>query len=250
MNCKEVKSLLEAFHDKNINLELKRSIKEHLISCSCCKRQLDCLQNLSKLLHESSIPAASSASDKKLMMAFRQKHINSPKPVLWWQKIFTGSINIPRPVFALALILIFAAVMTANLIGRNSAILSDANKLKAISSLMRAPENVSIPAANLEVVKIIEVPVVKEHIVTKVVYVEQQKISSSKKQTKPTGSAQTITSNNVKFNNVKQKLVAPGLEMRDVLAENGYFTRTDLTNLQPASEPKIRIIREEKTNEK
>lgn len=50
MNCKEVKSLLSDYLDKELNADIEKEITDHLSSCFDCKQELDCFERGMKIL--------------------------------------------------------------------------------------------------------------------------------------------------------------------------------------------------------
>jgi anti-sigma factor (TIGR02949 family) len=50
MNCKEVKSLLSEFCDKELNQEKSEALKKHVVSCSECRNEYDSISKMRKVL--------------------------------------------------------------------------------------------------------------------------------------------------------------------------------------------------------
>jgi hypothetical protein len=83
-------------------------------------------------------------------------------------------------------------------------------------------------------VRIVEVPVVQERVVTRVVYVER-------KARRGAGTAAALASQ--RDGAARDGEQSPG-------AASSYFTRVDMEDFQPADEMKIRIVRKGKGDEK
>lgn len=246
MNCEKVKESIEAFHDGAINGASGILVEKHLTNCSSCAAELNRLRALRKLLQKDVAPVPSPALDRKLMRAFLEKHERPAKSPSWWSAIFAGSVSIPKPAFAAALIAVAVAITAANFIGRNAAISAGANTASTAPAVSLQPS----PSTFIEQTKIVEVPVYKERVVTKTVYVERES-GGAQKTSKKTSDFNTskLTALDKNRHNTIDSAV-PGLQMSASIAENGYFTRTDLKDFEPATESNVRIIRKEKTDEK
>ena len=176
MNCEKVNALIEALHDEALSTNEKAGMEEHLAGCSTCRKKRQRLSALSALIQRSSVPELSDSLEQNLLQAFSAHHDEPAKSPVWWRQIFAGSVSIPKPIFAAALIAVAVIVTAANLIGKNVANTSNA---EAISSA-QVPVISASPASpqTIEQTKIVEVPVVKERIVTRVVYVERQGLTA------------------------------------------------------------------------
>ncbi len=246
MNCQEVRLRLEAFHDRAADAELSSRIEEHLEDCLSCDGALMQLRGLRTLLLKSSIPAPSAALARGLMEAFYREHERPAKTIPWWRRALGSSITVPAPALAAAMIVIAFGIAAANIIGRNAAAtvsVSDATSAASTS----VPPSPSISPEIIEHTKIVEVPVVKERVVTRVVYVErEERMPGLRAQKQPSISARKG------FQQSPQDRIPNdgGLAMNGSVAGNGYLTRVDLTGYQPTNEMKARIVREDKPDEK
>ncbi len=119
MNCETVSSLIEEFYDGEVDLHLKLRVEEHIAACALCSADFNKLVRLDRILEKSSTPPGPSAMlDRKLMQDFELQHEKVSKSPAWWRRIFAGSVSVPKPAFAVALILVALAVTAANIIGR------------------------------------------------------------------------------------------------------------------------------------
>jgi len=241
MKCEEANSLLEALYDGGLNPHLRIQVEKHTAACSSCAIKLEQLRALSGLLQKSIVPPPSPVLDQKLMRAFRQQHAEPVKPVSWWQRILGGSVSIPKPALAAAVIMIAIALAAANIIGRKTAGVTEtaANPSANITAVPAPPEVI-------EKTKVVEVPIVQERIVTRVVYVERENTRKQKGQNLLPVSKRSETSQLAQ----KRHLQENHLDMNGAIAENGYFTQANLKGFQASDEMKARIIKEVKPNEK
>lgn len=245
MNCEKASLLIEELHDGELAGQVENHVKEHIAACLFCSVKFEEACKLDGLLNRASAaPLPSPLFDQKLMHAFKAKHQREEKRYAWWNRLFSGSINIPKPAFAALSILIAAAFITANIMWKRSASPAIA---AAEFSVETAPN--LLPPVSPEVIertKIVEVPVVKEQIVTRVVYVERKSTSAKKNQNQSSVPARNILSKNLPnlpFREANLAAKAPE-------AVNKYITRVSLDGFQPTEEPKVRVIREETANEK
>lgn len=198
------------------------------------------LQTLSKLLRSSRAPLPSSGFDQKMMQVMfeeRQKFVDV-KPR--WKRIFNFSINIPAPIFALAILAVVAAIGIANLVGRYAASSAESGSSTKVDTLSRPPEIV-------EQTKTIEVPIVQERVVNRVVYVQRAVLPQKKPQTRFAGSRENEQD---KVGPRDRSLAGHSLGNTASVTGNGYLTQANLTALQPTKEMKVRIIKGVKINEK
>jgi hypothetical protein len=245
MKCEEVKESIEAFHDGAASAVLQTRMEKHIAICSLCKDGFDHLQSLKNLLQKDIVPIPSVALDRRLMQAFIEKHAAPAKSSMWLDWLFAGSVRVPKPAFAAALIAVVVAITTANLIGRNASISSGVNTVPTATLASLEPQSPKV----VEKTKIVEVPIVKERVITKIVYLEQKNSNLNRTLIKSSDSNLTRTNSVNKRRNTPARF-APNLQMSASVAENGYFTRTNLSDFEPATESNIRIIRREKADEK
>jgi hypothetical protein len=119
MNCAEVKQHFEAAFDQALTPELERALRLHMGACPSCQSAWDELQILRSVLQSSSIAAPSSSLDARVMSAFHQAH-HEPAPA-WWRRFVFGTISLPRPAFALAVMAFVLLLVLALYIGRLTA---------------------------------------------------------------------------------------------------------------------------------
>ena len=245
MNCEKVNVLIEALHDGALDTNEKAGMEEHLAGCTSCRKSRERLSALSRLIQKSSVPEPSASLEQNLLRAFSAHHDKSSKSLVWWRQIFAGSVSIPKPVFAAALIAVAVIVTASNLIGRNAA-----NTLYA-ETISSAPVPViTAPSASPEIIeqtKIVEVPVIRERIVTRIVHVERQgRAAELPAQNRTLIAARKEMRRSEPLSNPKDSPPT----MNGSVAQNGYLTRIDLTGFQPTNGMNARIVREVKNDEK
>jgi hypothetical protein len=243
MKCEEVSLLIEEFYDDEIDFRLKARVKEHLAGCPSCSAEFDRIFRLDQLLEKAPAPPAPSALlDQKLMKAFERHNKEALKSPAWWQRIFVGSVSIPKPAFAAILLAIAAAITATIMIERNRSASSEIGTSLPALSIVSAP----LPPEIIEKTKIVEVPVIKERVVTRVVYVERENSEAIKSQ-------KALSARNGNDGNMQKQILKEGdtnLAMNGSVEDGGYVTRANLTGFQPATELKTRIIQEGKPGEK
>ncbi len=246
MNCQEVKLRLEAFHDGFADSDSSSRIGKHIAGCAVCNDDLRQLQELKTILRRSYVPAPSAALARGLIEAFHEEHKQSTETIPWWKRAFGSSVAIPVPALAAAIIVFAIGIAAANIIGRNAAIVDGSNSSSAAStpviSLISAPPEI------IEQTKIVEVPVIRERIVTRVVYVERQGRTTDLPARNPAliSSRKDLRRNSPSSNPKDTSFPA----MNGSVAANGYLTRIDLTGFQPTNGMNARVVREVKNDEK
>ena len=241
MDCERVSLLIEEFYDGELDLHLKSRVEEHIAVCSFCSAEFYKVRSLDQLLEKSSAPPPPSAMlDQKLMEAFQQnqKALKSPA---WWHRIFAGSLSIPKPAFAAAVIMVAAAIAAANIIGRYAVTPSNVSSIPAASS---PAVSTPLPPEIIEKTKIVEVPVIRERVVTRVVYVERQSNESNNSQ------KSLLADDRTGGNKQKQNLTKEETNSAINVEAGEYVTRGNLSGFQPIAELKTRIIQESKQDEK
>jgi len=205
---------------------------------------------LSGLLRAWDAPEPSARSREHLLAEFRAVRVRAPL----WRRAFMTELRVPLPVAACAVLALLASLFA--LYSRTP--LSAQTLTKSNATDVRTNAEPSI--------KIVELPVERERVVTRYVYVERNAPRAETEQLAAT--QQTLTT---------QQSTQPGRKMtaRDALAQSSpnreetravqravdssaqstaeptsYYTRVDMADFQPADEMKIRIVKRGKTDEK
>jgi hypothetical protein len=159
------------------------------------------------LLGKWQAPTSLRALDQRVLLSYRAQTTRLPG----FRRILTSSISVPVPVVA-ALVVVLALAATALLRQR------------------QAPAPQASPIM-VERIKAIEVPVVQERVVQRIVYRERKPAL-----TYPT----------------RHKSVPESMSLALASGENsqGYFTDTDLAGFQPNAEMNFKVIKKADNNEK
>lgn len=245
MNCQEVKLWLEVFHDGFADSDLSNRIGKHIVGCPVCNDDLRQLQALRTILRQSSVPAPSASLAKGLIEAFHQEHKHSTQTIPWWKRAFGSTVTIPVPALAVAVIVIAIGIAAANIVGRNAAISDSLNSSSAVSTPVIS--STPAPPEIIEQTKIVEVPVIRERIVTRVVHVERQRRAADLPAQNP---ALISSRKDLRRDSRNSNPKDTSLSMKGSVAENGYLTRIDLTGFQPTNGMNARVLREVKNDEK
>lgn len=224
MKCIENKKNIEALNDNELDDALRDAVEGHFQVCSVCRELKEESAALSTLLQTSRIPLPSAALDARIMKSFRQQHESVPV----WRRIILGTFAVPKPAFAALLILAMAGFWTAFQVGKiYSTSISISEQLgETARTPIQTPEQQEVQTV------VVEVPVIKEKIVTRTIYVPQPKINKNEK----SKSLDVLPQND--------------LPLSSVVANNGYFTDVSLKGFQPSAEINAKIIKGVKEDEK
>jgi hypothetical protein len=240
MKCTEAEKQIDSFIDDELSPSLADKVELHLKECRCCKETFDNLQTLRRTIRKDISVPDSSLLDGRVLKAFSLHHGNKQKKN--WRAVVFGQIVISKPAFATALLLfaVFTGLafqfgkMTATDVRLNMPVAENINLLPQMSEtnfstkLNGEFEN-KIP--NAPIIKFIEVPVVKEKIVTRIVYVYK-----------------TIDKTDFKADSTKVK--SNNLALNSSVNENRYSTQVDLKQFQPVAEMKTKITKKDANYEK
>ncbi|MDQ3713355.1 MAG: zf-HC2 domain-containing protein [Acidobacteriota bacterium] len=228
MNCIETKRNIEALLDNELDDELKDKVEHHLWACSMCRKLREQTASLSCLLQVSRAALPAADFDKRMMKSFRRHHAAASQS--WWRRVVFGSLVVPKPAFATLLILVLAGLWLAFQIG----------KISSSTVSMTAPfintNEIFIPAETTIQTVMVEVPVIKEKTVTRMIYVREQRNNKNEKNEKNKSSADSQQNNLPLYSST--------------VADNGYFTDVSLKGFQPSAEINAKIIKEVKEDEK
>lgn len=235
MKCIEVRENLDELLDGSAPIELARDIEGHFGDCLSCRTEFKNLRAISGTLRQIVPVSASAAFDEKVKNTFQAFHDEKRAQIIGADehKEKTGWFGIPRFAFATAFVLLALTAISAFELGRMSA--SEISVVTPIpqeerTSMVPELERNNTTAAKEEPVpvRVIEVPVIREKIVTRTVYVTKDKRKEPRRGIP----------------------VKSSFAMQNSLKDNSYLTQIDLKGFQPVSDFKVRINRQEKENEK
>ncbi len=235
MTCDQINSLIEEFYDGELDTQTQIIVEGHTKGCRLCSADLHKMFSLDELLGKSSVPPPSSTLDRKLMETFSDQSKRVLKSTGWWNRVYVGSVSIPKPAFAAALIMVAIAVAAANMMGRYASMSPEVSGASSVSATSnRVPELPAIGNA-----KPAEVPNAPERIMTRIVYVDRP------------AHRQIAFESNVR-NRQRRGLDSPKSDpsMSGTVAEKGYFTKVNLGGFRPLEDMNLRVIKKEKSNEK
>ena len=175
---------------------------------------------LTALLRTWDVPAQDAGARARLLADFRA---GVRRPPLW-RRALTAQVRVPLPV---------AACLGLVLLGSLYALGTRATTRVEPSSTQAAVA----PAP----VRVVEVPVVQERVVTRTVYVEKKERGAPR--VLPT---QTAEREELARRDDKNERAAETAQTQEPAqgreAHAGYFTRVDMNDFQPAGEVKLRIV--------
>lgn len=189
---------------------------------------------LRELLRAWEAPRASARSRERLLADFRAHARRAPL----WRRALRAELRVPLPVAACALVallslLAFAARSARTQPASASETMSAVAAQRSDAASVQASD--AVAATNIRVV---EVPLVRERVVTRVVYVE-------KKERRDAGARPDAA-----LAAEREKSARDGEQTSGAGAASSYFTRVDMEDFRPADEMKIRIVRKGKGDEK
>jgi hypothetical protein len=202
---------------------------------------------LSTLLRAWDAPEPSARSREHLLSEFRAGVVRAP----FWRRALSAELRVPLPVAACAALALLASLFTLAARTQTPA------QTAATTTAHNATADVRVADAAPEV-KIVEVPIERERVVTRVVYVERNapraeaQMLTTTQQPASTERIRTtrgvVRSNSNSEAASRQAAVETGAQ--SATEPTSYFTRVDMADFQPADEMKIRIVKRGKTDEK
>ena len=249
MKCVELEKQIDSFIDDELSPSLRNKVEFHLKECRLCGETLKRLQALRGILRKDISVSASSQLDGHVMEAFSRQHAEKGQ-TKWWA-VLAGQVVIPKPAAALALLMFAVFTGLAFQLGKMAAtdirsvlpITETVNQSPATSEPNLPSESVKESedkTVNASVIKFIEVPVIKEKIVTRVVYVN--------KSLKEVYVNKSLKETDSKVRSAKSK---PGsFALNSSVNENRFSTQVNLKEFQPVAEIKTQIIKKDENYEK
>ena len=235
---------------------LRRATHAHAADYACDARELsaDAVEfsddaELSTLLRAWDAPEPSARVRERLLAEFRATARRAP----FWRRALSAELRVPLPVAACAALALLASLFA--LVAR-----TQTPAQSAIKSTVVDVRTTEAPA-----VKIVELPVERERVVTRIVYVERNAPRAEAQQlamTQQTGTTQQSAS--TQRSGTTRGAAAQSGPNREAASRQtaiessaqstgeptSYFTRVDMADFQPADEMKIRIVKRGKTDEK
>ena len=181
---------------------------------------------LTALLRAWEAPPQSSDASARLLADFRAVARRAPL----WRRALAAELRVPLPVAACAALALLASLFALGARGRTHT----------------APV-VSTAAAEL---KVVEVQVVRERVVTQTVYVQKKGRAEARVAPQPQAPAREASRVTLARGVAPEKGEgrAADADARD--SDAGYFTRVNMDDFQPAGEVKMRIVSRGGTDER
>ena len=223
MNCLEISAQIEAWFDGAAEPALKDEIEAHLLACPLCNNRLTRLRAMRNLLQRDSIPPPSTLLDMQVMSAFRDRHSRPRNESHRWRSLVFGSVLVPKPALAMALVALAAALLVGVLIGKRTA--NQIVKREApsvVTSLMSAPSSKTPEAGVQRGERTLQTKAPR--------YRSGQRV-------KRTGGSVSVAGNSPANSLESATTVSP-------LGAN-YSTRASLGGFEPVRESRIRVIKAE-----
>lgn len=229
-NCRRMESQFVDLLFDDVELERKRRLLREIDACANCASQYQSLSDALFVFERTTEAAQPDENYWPRYNAALHNRLLAPVPPVseknnsrsfFWRQLWAMQLRIPAPVAA-ALLIAFV--------------------ISSAFAFMRGPsaETNAVPEAPPPAsVRIIEVPVVREKIVTRTVYVEKKR-TTTPRESQAIALAVAQTSETIDSALVHSK-------PED---ETGFFTRANLKGFQPADEMKIRVIKRNNTDEK
>ena len=234
MKCSEVKNFFQPLLDNEIELAGKDEIKTHLDVCDLCRADFESLQTTQNLLKKQPQILPTMSFDNRVLQAFESRKNAKQETKKSW---FAGLFAIPKPALAFALGLFALALGLTFLLGRLSVASSPQiviqppvnieSKQDEVKQQSVNPVKEEVARATPEirtVTKIVQVPVVKEKIVERIVYLNKQNQNRG-----------------IENKNIKNP---PTIAKNDNIA-----SQFNLKNLQPVMNVTYQIIKKGENNE-
>ncbi|HYO92768.1 MAG TPA: hypothetical protein VEQ40_14090 [Pyrinomonadaceae bacterium] len=227
-NCRRTESQLVDLLFDDLDAEHKLRLLTEIENCASCMGQyLSFSETLlvfdrtaqAPLPPESYWPLYNAALRNRLQAPAQTPSAEKVLSVPFWKRLLTMKLPIPAPI---------AAALIIGLIISSALALKPAPTAPVVAPSMPPIENV----------RIVEVPVVKEKIVTRTIYVERK--HAAERRTRPPSlvAARTTEPNDSAIADSKHE------------DEPGFFTRANLKGFQPADDMKLRVIKRNNTNDK
>ena len=235
---------------------MRRASHAHAADYTCDARELsaDAVEfsedaELSTLLRAWDAPGPSARSREHLLAEFRASVVRAPL----WRRAFSAELRVPMPVAPCAALALLASLFA--LAARTQAPAQSAIKSTAVD----------VRTTDAPAVKIVELPVERERVVTRYIYVEKnapraeaqmlvantqagttQQSTSTRRGAAERGGAQSASNSEA----ARGARTAVESSAQSTGEPTSYFTRVDMADFQPADEMKIRIVKRGKTDEK
>lgn len=205
---------------------------------------------LSALLRAWEAPQASAGARERLLAEFRENNVRAPL----WRRALWAELRVPLPVAACAVAALLASLFA--LFARTQTAVRPAAQ----------STNADVRTSDAPAVKIVELPVERERVVTRYIYTErnatraeaqrlaagqQKEMSQTPTSTRRSAAAARdalAQSGSNREGAARRQATDPGAQ--STAEPTSYFTRVDMADFQPAEKMELRIVKRGKTDEK
>ena len=176
---------------------------------------------LTALLRAWDVPPRDAGARSRLLADFRA----SVRPAPLWRRALTAQVRVPLPVAACAAVVLLGSLYA----------------LGARATASRVEPSAARVEAQPAAVRVVEVPVVRERVVTRTVYVEKKGRGGEQVAARRQPEREESARRNDKNEGGAAAPEGPQ-PAQNPEAHAGYFTRVDMNDFQPAGEVKLRIV--------
>ena len=198
---------------------------------------------LSAMLRAWQSPEPSAGARERVREGFRACGVRAPL----WRRALSAELRVPLPVAACAALVMLASLFA--LVART----------QTPARVMTESTSADVRTNDAPAEKIVELPIERERVVTRIVYVEKNapraearqssaRQSTSTRQRETTARDALTQSNSNREAREVRTAFDPGARPTD--EPTSYFSRVDMADFQPADEMKIRIVKRGKADEK
>jgi hypothetical protein len=225
-NCRRIENQLVNLLFDEMDAAFKRRLLREIKSCASCHGHYQSLSETLFVFERAAAAALPPASYWPRYNATLRDRLRAPAPVAGeekaahaslWRRLLAARLPVPVPV---------AAALVMGLI------------ISSALALRRAPQTqLALPQPPIESVRFVEVPVVRDRLVTRVVYVEKKR----------TGEREARAAAAARRSEVNDAAAVADSKPEE---ETGFFTRANLKGFQPADDMKFRVIKRNNPNDK
>jgi hypothetical protein len=176
---------------------------------------------LTALLRTWEAPSQDAGARGRLLADFRA----NVRPVPLWRRALTAQVRVPLPVAACAALVLLGSLYV----------------LAARATASRVEPSAARTEATPAAVRLVEVPVVQERVVTRTVYVGKKERAAPRVVSTRAAGREELAVRDDKNERDAEAPPSPD-PAQNPEAHAGYFTRVDMNDFQPAGEVKLRIV--------
>jgi hypothetical protein len=232
-DCLEMESRLIDLVFDELETDAKLSLLAELETCEGCLSEYRSMTGALNLFDQAAVTVLPDETYWPAHRAARREQLEEPLVVSagkearrdpLWKRIFAARLPVPAPLAA--------AIVLALMVSSALALRTSTEKTAAAIQPPVVTTTMATTAAPQP--SVIEVPVYRERVVTRTVYVEKRE----KKEARPSAPVALCDGESPASSSPERESV-----------QGGFFTRANLTDFQPPDEMKIRVIKRSNTDE-